>query len=422
MKVFQHSKDTALPSHREGQGGTASGGGWSILWTTDPLQLSRWRRMTLRTIRRIVMSVELFISRNLSAHAAALTYSSVLSAVPILAIVFAISRGFGFSHLIEEKLKENVRFTPEMTQTLMDFINSYLERAKGGVFIGVGLIMLFYTLINLTTNIETAFNTIWQVKNSRNIYRQAVDYISVFFLLPIIIVITSGLQIFLLGIGRFLPDFTFINATVEVLVQLSPYALASLAFILLYKMMPNTMVHWRATFFPGFIAGICFMLLQWFYIHSQLWISSYNAIYGSFAAIPLFMLWLQLSWTLCLFGAQLSYANQMEADFAFEKLVPHLSNAAHDRAGIQVMECLCRAFDSSEALTAQDISTQTGLPISLINSLLYELTADADHPLVSEVLRGRRQTPYFQPARPTNQINEQVVLEYFYHLGDELPN
>lgn len=391
-----------------------------LLWTIDASQLPRLRRWALHAMRRSVMSVELFLSRNLSAHAAALTYSSVLSAVPILAIIFAISRGFGFNQLIEEKLKANVRFTPEMTQSIMDFVNSYLERAKGGVFIGVGLVMLFYTLINLTSNIETAFNTIWQVKNSRNIYRRTVDYISVFFLLPVVIVVTSGLQIFLLGIGSFLPDFTFFNTAVEVLVQLSPYVLAVLAFILLYKMMPNTLVHWRATFLPGLFAGVSFMLLQWFYIHSQLWISSYNAIYGSFAAIPLFLLWVQLSWTICLFGAQLSYANQMEADFAFEKVVPRLSHASHDRAGVQVMQQLCKAFDCGEALSAQDISRITALPLSLVNTLLYELTADTEHPLVSEVLRGHRQTPYFQPARPTSQINEQTVLDYFYHLGDDL--
>ena len=392
----------------------------SDLWTTDLSRLQRWPRWGFHALRRLAMTVELFVARNLSAHASALTYSSVLSAVPILAIVFAISRGFGFSQLIEDKLRENVRFTPEMTQTIMDFVNSYLERAKGGVFIGVGLVMLFYTLINLTSNIETAFNTIWKVKNSRNIYRQTVDYISVFFLLPIVIVVTSGLQIFLVGIGSFLPGFTFFNAAVEWLVQLSPYALAALAFMLLYKLMPNTDVHWSATIFPGLLAGIAFMLLQWFYIHSQLWISSYNAVYGSFAAIPLFMLWIQLSWTICLFGAQLSYANQMEADFAFEKRVPHLSRAAHDRAALQVMQELCSAFDQGQALSAHEIASRTALPLSLVNSVLYELTADAGQPLVSEVLRGRRQTPYFQPARPTTQIDEQAVLQYFYHLGDEL--
>ena len=275
-----------------------------------------------RATRRVFLAVEIYLQRNLSGHASALTYSSILGAVPILAIVFAIARGFGFSALIEEKMKANVHFTPEMTETIMDFVNSYLERARGGVFIGVGLIMLLYTLYSLTSNIETAFNRIWCVRTSRNIYRSAVNYVSVFFLLPVVIVITSGLQIFLTGIGNFLPTFTFVSKGIELMVQLSPYALAVLAFILLYKLMPNTEVHWRATIVPGLVAGAAFQGLQWFYINSQMWISTYNAVYGSFAAIPLFMLWMQLSWNICLFGAGLSFVHQHETDLVAKRKKP----------------------------------------------------------------------------------------------------
>ena len=281
----------------------------------------RWlTRISFHALRRLVLAIELFIDRNLTGHAAALTYSSILGAVPVLAIVFAIARGFGFEQLIEEKLKANPTLSPEMTETIMNFVNSYLERARGGVFIGVGLLMLFYTLYSLISYIENAFNSIWRVKHSRELYRGAVNYISVFFLLPIIIVVTSGLQLFLTGIGHFFPDFTFVNASIEFLVQLSPYVLACIAFILLYKLMPNTSVRWSATLVPGLLAGTAFQGLQWFYINSQVWISSYNAIYGSFAAIPLFMLFIQFSWYICLFGAGLSYTHQNEEVLATEKL------------------------------------------------------------------------------------------------------
>lgn len=390
------------------------------LWGTDD---NRWRpitRIAFHTLRRIIMAVELFIDRNLSGHAAALTYSSILGAVPILAIVFAIARGFGFGALIEEKLITNVNFTPEMNETILNFVNSYLERARGGVFIGVGLVMLFYTLFSLTSNIEIAFNSIWQVKTSRNIYRRAVDYISIFFLLPIVIVITSGLQIFLSGIGNFLPDFTFVSHSIELLVQFSPYALSVAAFILLYKMMPNTDVHWSATFVPGLLAGAAFQGLQWCYINSQLWISSYNAIYGSFAAIPLFMLWIQLSWTICLFGAQLCYAHQMEADFAFEKRAPRLSRKAHDQVATQILTKLCEAYAQGDALSATQLAAATALPLSLVNAILYELTGDEERPLVNEVLRGKRSTPYFQPARPIEGNISDLVATYYLNLGDDI--
>lgn len=289
------------------------------LWDNDDSSWSLVSRIVLHPLRRFIMAVQQFAQRNLSNHAAALTYSSILGAVPILAIVFAIARGFGFGQLIEEKLQANVNFSPEMTATIMDFVNNYLERARGGIFIGVGLLLLFYTLFSLTSNIETAFNAIWQVNRSRNIYRRAVYYVSIFFLLPIVIILTSGLQVFLSGIGRFLPDVELFSNGLQLILQLVPYVLACFAFVLLYKLMPNTTVHWRACIVPGIIAGTAFQGFQWFYINSQMWLSSYDAVYGSFAAIPFFMLFIQISWMICLFGAQLSYVHQHEAALIAQK-------------------------------------------------------------------------------------------------------
>lgn len=276
-------------------------------------------RIFSRAYRRLLATGRLFLDLNLSNHAAALTYSSILGAVPILAIVFAIARGFGFGQLIEEKLQANVNFSPEMIATIMDFVNGYLEHARGGVFIGVGLLLLFYTLFSLTSDIETTFNTIWQVQTSRNFYRRAIYYLSIFFLLPIVIILTSGLQVFLSGIGRYLPDVELFSHGLQFLLQLLPYVLACLAFMLLYKMMPNTQVHWRACLMPGLLAGTAFQAFQWFYINSQMSLSSYNAVYGSFAAIPFFMLFIQISWMICLFGAQLSYVHQHETAIVAQK-------------------------------------------------------------------------------------------------------
>ncbi|MCR5820649.1 MAG: YihY/virulence factor BrkB family protein [Bacteroidaceae bacterium] len=389
-------------------------------WSIDLHTLPRPTRILMAIARRLEMTYELFMGNNLSSQAAALTYSSILGAVPILAIVFAIARGFGFGSLVEDKLKENVRFSPEITQTLLDFVNSYLEKAKGGVFIGVGLIMLFYTLINLTSNIELSFNTIWRVKTSRNIYRRAVNYISIFFILPILIVVTSGFQIFIVGASHFLPSYRLISEGIQLSIELIPYTLTSAAFIVLYKMMPNTEVKWKNVIVPGIISGVCFQALQWFYINSQVWISSYNAIYGSFAAIPLFMLWMQLSWTICLLGAQLSYAHQMVTDFAFEKSAPLLCREYHDCVAMLIMTRLCKEHDRGKTLTAHEISVTTSVPISLVNSILYELMADEEKPLVNEVTLGNKSVPHFAPAIAIDHICVSTVLNYMDKRGNIL--
>ena len=271
------------------------------IWNIDDVKLSAPKRWMLRMVKRLIIVVESFMRNNLMGHSSALTYSSMLAAVPVLAIVFAVARGFGFGSLIEERIRESLEVSPEIADTVFSFVDSYLAHTHGGVFIGAGLILLLYTLFSLTTNIEVAFNTIWKVKMSRNIYRKAIDYISVFFLLPFIIVITSGIRIFLMTAKSSLPEYRLVNDTVEIILKSTPLVLICLTFILLYKLMPNTRVKIKSTIAPGILAGIAFLILQYFYFHYQIKLSSYNAIYGSFAAIPLFLYFDEirlLDWTM----------------------------------------------------------------------------------------------------------------------------
>ena len=164
------------------------------IWNVDESRFSSWKRWNLRMLKRTIIIVDSFNKNNLSSYASALTYSTLLAAVPVLAIVFAIARGFGFGTMIEERIRESLQANPEITDTIMNFVDSYLQHTQGGVFIGVGLIILLYTVVSLTTNIEKAFNTIWQVRTPRNVYRRITDYISVFVLLPIAVVITIGIR------------------------------------------------------------------------------------------------------------------------------------------------------------------------------------------------------------------------------------
>ncbi|MCR4994378.1 MAG: YihY/virulence factor BrkB family protein [Bacteroidales bacterium] len=295
-------------------------------------------RLLQRLVRYCVFAAEHYLNCNLSGHAAALAYTSVLGAVPILAIIFAIARGFGFGALVESKVQGSAMLSPEMTQTVLSFVNNYLEYATGGIFVGVGLILLFYTLYNLTSNIEVAFNRIWEVTTSRNFARRVINYVSVFFFLPVLLIVTSGLQLFLSGISRFLPEFELISEGYKLLLNLLPYLLSALAFIVLYKMMPNTKVRWRSCIVPGIIAGAAFQALQWFYINAQVWMSSYNTIYGSFAAIPWFMIFVQLSWTFILFGGDLSFVIQNEKQLLAQKRSPSLPDTSNQSVAEKALQ------------------------------------------------------------------------------------
>ena len=243
-------------------------------------------------------------------QASALTYSTLLAIVPMLAVVFAIARGFGYNKYIEMWFRELLASQPQVADVIVTFVNSYLIHTKSGIFLGVGLIFMLYTVLMLVNNVEETFNQIWQVNNSRPIIRSFANYLAMFFLFPIIIVISTGLSLFMETVADKMDDFVILEPIVHKLFSFFPFMLMSLLFIFLYVYMPNTKVRFSCAIIPGILAGIAMHLLQIAYIHSQIWVTGYNAIYGSFAALPLFMLWVQISWAICLFGAQLTYTNQ----------------------------------------------------------------------------------------------------------------
>ena len=250
-------------------------------------------------------------------QASALTYSTLWAIGPILAVVFAMARGFGYNKYIEMWVREVLASHPQVADVIVSFVNSYLIHTRSGIFLGVGLIFMIYTVLMLVNNVEETFNQIWQVNNSRPIIRSFVNYLAMFFLLPIIIVISTGFSIFMETVADKMDDFVILEPIVHKLFSFFPYMLMSLIFIVIYVYLPNTKVRFSCAIVPGILAGIAMHLLQIAYINSQVWVTGYNAIYGSFAALPLFMLWLQISWAICLFGAQLTYTNQNLNRFGF---------------------------------------------------------------------------------------------------------
>jgi membrane protein len=260
--------------------------------------------------RTLLLTIRFFTTKRVLTQASALTYSTLLAIVPILAVIFAIARGFGFNKYIEIWFRDALSSQPQVADILTDFVNSYLIHTQSGIFLGVGLLFMLYTVLMLVNNVEETFNQIWQVNNSRPLIRSLTNYLAMFFLFPIIIIVSMGLSIFMATVARHMEGLLILGPAVRRLLDFSPYLLLSLLFIVLYVYMPNTEVKFKSALVPGVLAGVAMQLLQLFYIHSQIWVTGYNAIYGSFAALPLFMLWLQISWTICLFGAQLTYTNQ----------------------------------------------------------------------------------------------------------------
>lgn len=390
------------------------------IWSVNEKGLKPLERIGLKILKRFVISWECITKNQIMNFASALTYSSMLAAVPVMAIIFAIARGFGFDAIIEEKLRSSLEGNPDIAETVLYFIDSYLQHTKSGVFIGIGLIFLLYTLISLTSNIENAFNTIWFVKRSRSVYRQVIDYFSIFLLVPFVVVIISGLGVFLQTVKAILPDTQLFSKTVTYTLHLSPTIFAILAFMALFKLMPNTKVKWRHTIWPSILTGIVFMTVQWLYVHYQIKLSAYNAIYGSFAAIPLFMLWTQISWCICLFGAQLSYANQSLQTYAFERVSDQLSRRYRDVLILLLMTRICKHFALGlKPFTAQRLAADTHLPESLVGILLGEL---GDMQLIVEMRNEPSEEPRYLPAIDIHRMTVGMITRRIDSHGIETPS
>jgi len=355
------------------------------------------RYLLLEILKKVVLAIRFFTAKRVLQKASALTYSTLLAIVPILAVVFAIARGFGYNKYIEVWFRDAFKSQPQAADVIIGFVNSYLVHTKSGVFLGIGLLFMLYTVLMLVSNVEDAFNEIWQVKKPRSIFRTFTDYLAMFFLFPILIVLSSGISIFVATIADSMPDFLLLGPTLRFLIDLSPYVLMAGMFIALYIFMPNTHVKVSSAIVPGILAGIAMQGLQIFYIHSQMFLSSYNAIYGSFAALPLFMLWVQISWTISLFGAELCYTNQNLDFYDYDAKTGEISHRYKILLEALLMSRICRRFaDGQRAYTAMELRQLTSIPIRFVNDLLFELIEAG---LVIEVSSDEKgETSRFMPA------------------------
>ena len=373
-------------------------------------------RLLLEIVKKLMLAVRFFTAKRVLTKASALTYSTLLAIVPILAVMFAIARGFGYNKYIEMWFRDALSSQPQAAEVIIGFVNSYLVHTKSGVFLGIGLIFMLYTVLMLVSNIEEAFNEIWQVKTSRSVFRTFTDYLAMFFVAPILIVLSSGISIFLATVANQMPDFLMLGTAVRWLIDLSPYFLMSLTFIALYIFMPNTKVKPSSVLVPGIIAGIAMQGLQFVYIHSQMFLSSYNAIYGSFAALPLFMLWLQISWTICLFGAELCYTNQNLDYYDYDTEAGEISHRYRILLCALLISRICRRFaDGGKPYTALELRELSTIPIRFVNELLFQMI---DAGLLIEITNDEKgETSRFMPAEDIKNMTLGSMIDRLESQG-----
>ena len=335
--------------------------------------VSEWRNPVVRWLvqqyRLLFYTARGLVEHGTLVRSAALTFYTLMSLVPILAVVFAVVKGFGLTDGLVENLYGIFPRHPETIDYIVGFAENALARTQGGVVAAVGLVMLFWAVIRVFGSIESAFNNIWEVKVARSIARQWTDYIAVVMIVPVLWILANTVGNYIEQALGLYDKWYFTTLS-----RLASMVVIWTMFTLLYLIIPNARVRFQSALMAGIVAGTIFLLFQWGYVYVQRWMTSYNAIYGSFAALPLFLIWMQTSWEILLFGGELSFAYQNISRFAEERESLRISYDQRRKVLLAVMILVARNFrDHGGTLSTDTIRERLGLPTRIVNDVLFQL-------------------------------------------------
>ena len=361
------------------------------------------KTMKVRIIKTINLTVQAFLNRDLQIKSMAITYQTVFAMVPALALLLAISKGFGFQEIVEKELYTYFPSQSKALGTALGFVDSYMAEASSGILVGVGLIVLLWTLISLLSNIEDAFNNIWDIKAGRTTIQKIKDYIAIFLLIPILMILSSGISIFMSSTVMAAVPFAFMTPMVNALMELTPLVLTWAAFTLCFWLIPHTQVEFKFAAISGAFCAVAFEVLQLLFLHGQIYVSKYNAIYGSFAFLPLMLIWLQLSWLLLLSGCGLTYSLQNVFSYNFFGNLNTVAESYFRKVLLVVTAVIYRRFHLGlPAPTRNSLSMIYGLPIRMVSNIADRLKR-AGLIQMNEVSDGK-DDPGLIPTTDTDRI------------------
>lgn len=328
----------------------------------------------VKAVKIANLSVRGFLNADLQTQACAMTFRTLLALVPALALLLAIARGFGFQDLLQQQLYYSLPSQHKALEAAFGFVDSYLSQASEGIFVGVGIVFLLWTLISLLMSAEDAFNSIWNVRSGRSIWRKITDYIAILLVLPVLMICSAGLTLLMSSTLQHFLDFDFIRPAINWLIDLGSLIFTSLFFAGAYILIPNTKVKIVNALVIGFFVAVAFQILQWLFVTGQMYVTRYNAIYGSFSFLPLLLIWSQLVWLITLIGALLCYASQNAGQFNYYIDVDNISLDYRRKVILAVMAVIAKRFaDNLPPMTATEIAHRYKLPISLVTSIVLSL-------------------------------------------------
>ncbi|MCQ2323957.1 MAG: YihY/virulence factor BrkB family protein [Paludibacteraceae bacterium] len=387
------------------------------LWRNDESSMSVLKRTLTRTLKTIVVAVHGFGDRKLNIRANHLTYSLLFALVPIMALIAAIAKGFGFSDLIDQLLAKYALNSNEIITAVNDIVNRYVATSNNGLFIGIGLIILISAAYIFFRNVELAFNEIWNVQNSRSITRQSLNYIAILFLIPVLVIVTSGLSIYLHTTAETWDFFHFLSTYRDGFINFVQFMLLTIVFTWMYIAIPNTQVRFKSALIPGLIIALLLMGIEALSVYLMVLISRMSIVYGAVAFFPILLIivkWLNL---FILSGAELSFAIQNNAQFNYHYDLQRMSRRYKDFLTIRLLSIIIQRFNTEqEALTANELAQISGIPIRQTLLLLSRLETIG---ILNKLYVENKEEQAYQPAHDSHLITTGKLFNRIDQQGAE---
>ncbi|MCD8103285.1 MAG: YihY family inner membrane protein [Alistipes sp.] len=364
-------------------------------------------RWFIRPFRISAYTISGLAEHGVGVRAAALTMYTLMSIVPVAALIFGIVKGFGLESSLNDYLYTEFPQYSTIIDNVIEFANNMLMRTRGGIVASVGFLVLFWSVIKVFGNVEKAFNNIWEIKKQRSLARKFSDYVTVVVVAPILWLVSSGLVRYVRIRLETLSGSTWF---VDILFGLLSLVVLWLMFAFVYYVMPNTKVKFRGALVAGIIAGTCFQIFQVGYVLVQKYITSYNVIYGSFAALPLFLIWLQASWMILLVGAELSFAYQNISQYEQERESLHMSYDNRRKVMLAAMLVIVKHYTENRGpVNSEQVAAELNMPTRIVRDVIFDMENAG---LVAGVVNvNDEKTDYYIPAKDAHNITVSDVID-----------
>ena len=394
----------------------------SDLWKIKISTLPKRKAFLYRQLRIWMITISEFQKDKCPEKASALTYFSLLSVVPVMAMAYGIATIFGLEDFLRKEIEKYLTGQQEVLEYIMQFADKMLSTSSGGLISGISSVFLIYAVARLLNSIETAFNDIWVSTKGRSLKRKVTDYMSVIFLGPLILILSGTVTVFITSEMESLTEniefIGLVKPGILFLINLIPYTLIWFLLFMVYVVFPNAPVKIKPALIAGILAGTVFQVVQLAWIEGQVFLSKYNAIYGTFAALPLFLIWLQLSWMILLFGAEYAFAIQNVGTWSYDNENLRINLKTKRKLTLVILKQIIDYFESKDGpISFHQITEVVVIPHRFVKEIVNDLEKSG---LITRVRNDEEEL--YLPGMDIHKIDVHMVIKKMEEMGlDNLP-